>query len=467
MKLANLAVIAIFVLAACSKGGSYKAETNNVPQLPDNFISEIHVQEAAFDADWQNEEVKVLHSAATYTHTSDIILIAHAGGAVHGYENTNSIEAIRNAHVQNFRYIELDMIVTSDGKTVLKHSWETAANVFGGLGNGTMSYHEFMNHTIHGRFTPTDLYMLIAFLKENPGPRIITDTKDTDYNVLYEIALKFPEQMYRFIPQVYRFGDSQRIRALGFEDIILTTYMLRVRDPVQIREYALQNGIYAVGIPDDLATGNFIARLNPGKVQVFVHTVDDIYRARYLRSLGVQMLMTAFLTYNDDLTCILRVESPLRDYFISVESNIQSLYPSELELAEAAVFYRMGNPVYVSFGTPLPISGSMDRMVEIFTSPISGQTYFAARNFSCLAENIRFSSSNNNLRINANGQEHVLGTGDFHIYRSVAFVSQAFVEKLFGLIILRCEDYIVLAPQSDIYFEEELLHVAREIFGTS
>ena len=473
MKYVCLAFVALFLLAGCKESEIYEKSYNYEPQTLSFYVHDVSVQEISTDVIMEIDKVErsydvlEMYSISMYAHTSEITLIAHAGGAVHGYESTNSIEAIKNAHNLNFRYIELDMIITSDGRVVLKHSWETAANIFGGMGNDIMSYYEFMGQTIHGRFTPTDICMLIAFLGENPGPRIVTDTKDTDYAALYEIALRFPEYMYRFIPQVYQFGDANRIRALGFDDIILTSYMLRNRDPVLMRDYVLQNDIYAVGIPDALATAAFVAELDPSSVQIFVHTVDDINRAEYLMGLGVQMIMTAFLAYTDDLTCIQLTASPLNNYYSLVATNIQNLNQSEKEFAEIAIFYRMGNPVYVIFGEALPISGDMNRMVEIFVSSISGYTYFALRNFNKLTEDIMFNGHNRSLHININGRVYLLSGDDFHIYRSSAFVSEALVEELFGLKMIRCLDYIVLVPYGYTHFEEELFHVARKIFKST
>ena len=475
MKYACLAVLTVIFLTACVESGNFATTHQYKPQVA---CYQIGFQAAGMDICFEHNSPSIMelktrpeyvpeidYSPIDYTpivHTSDVILIAHAGGQVHGYEGANTIEAIRNAHSQNFRYIELDMITTSDRRIVLKHSWRTAGNIFGGARNGIMSHYEFMGQSTYGRFTPTDLCMLIAFLEENPGPRIITDTKATNYAALYEIASRFPEFMYRFIPQVYQFGDARRIRALGFEDIILTSYMMADHNPGQIRDYALQNGLYAVGIPDGLATRAFISALNPSMVRIFVHTIDDIARAEQLMDLGVQMLMTGFLTYTDELDGIRLADSPLPVYFDMVVANMYNLNESERNLAAIAKFYRMKNPVFVIAGRAQPISGSKNMMVEIFTS--RNQVYFALRNFVVLTESVRMDGSSRHIRVD--GSTHVLRREDYHIFRGFAFISEDLVESIFGLRVLRCGDYIAIVRSDDAHLGDELLHVARKVFAS-
>ena len=407
-------------------------------------------------------EYEFFDEEISFSHTAGVALIAHAGGALYGYTGTNSIEAIKNANSLRFRYIELDMITTSDGQIVLKHSWHTAGRLFSGAGDSVMGYDEFMGRSIHRRFTPTNLPMLIDFLRENPEPRIITDTKATDYAALYEIAANFPELMYRFIPQVYRFGDAYRIRNLGFDDIILTTYMFGRVDPALVRDYAISNNLYAVGIPDQLATEDFLSELDLNLVRIFVHTIDDLERAKHLKSLGVQMLMTGFLTYTYDLSCIMRPYSLLLLNLESAVANIKNLDGHKKSLIGEVMFYRLKSPVYFRFGEVLPVSGCVG-MAEIFIHQ-TGEAFFAIRNFQKMMDSLVFDNASHTIRLSVSVDTYVLTGDDFYLYRNLAFVSESLIESLFGLNILRSGDYFAIIPFDSHMDEEELFFVARKLF---
>ena len=54
---------------------------------------------------------------------SGVSLIAHAGGAVDGVSMTNSYEALCTARDNGYKYIELDLLFTSDSVLVAMHDW--------------------------------------------------------------------------------------------------------------------------------------------------------------------------------------------------------------------------------------------------------------------------------------------------------------------------------------------------------
>lgn len=48
--------------------------------------------------------------------------IAHAGGEIDGFSYTNSVEAVINSINNEFKYIELDISLTTDSQLVCMHS---------------------------------------------------------------------------------------------------------------------------------------------------------------------------------------------------------------------------------------------------------------------------------------------------------------------------------------------------------
>ena len=52
------------------------------------------------------------------------ILIAHAGGSLYGRTYLNSKEAVENSIINGFKYIELDLLETTDEDLLAAHSWK-------------------------------------------------------------------------------------------------------------------------------------------------------------------------------------------------------------------------------------------------------------------------------------------------------------------------------------------------------
>jgi len=399
-------------------------------------------------------------------HTAGIALVAHAGGAVAGYEGSNSLEAMQSAGARNLRYIELDMILTSDDIVVLNHSWHTLGDRIPGVRSEIMTYTEFMEQRIFNQFTAVDLDMLIEFLRQNPEPRIITDTKDTNYAALYAIARFFPEYKYRFIPQVYAFGDAMRIRELGFEDIILTVYMMPAehRDPAQIHNYAVENELYAVTIPDDLAEVFLEQQARADEMRYMVHTTNSVARAYELHRLGVYAVYTGFLTYSGDLTYITYIPLPVRDYLSRISANAQRFSRDRQHILRAAMFYKINVPAYAHMGAAEPIWAEYF-VAAPFISPITGQVYFVDRHFADHDENREFSNYTLSI-VGQSGQTYTI-SGEYYelfLYRGIIFISEAAVEDVFGFDVLRRGDYVVVIPRNNIYSEKELFEVAELLF---
>ena len=391
------------------------------------------------------------------------VLVAHAGGAVHGWPDSNSLEALENAVASGFEYIELDMILTSDGVVVLNHNWENIANRIPGVANGVMSHEEFIGHRIFGRLTPLDLEGLIGFLAENPGPRIITDTKDTDYAALYFIAEYYPEFIYRFIPQAYQFADVARIRRLGFEDIILTIYMMPTvdRNPGRIRDFAEEQGLYAVVLPYFMATPYFLAQLNMNEMRHIVHTIDRSHHTMEFYEMGFYGVYTGFLAPGGDDGVSVRVGPPVRQYARRMADNMRG----QGNVWADAIFYKLGVPAYVHGGEVRPV-WAYYLMTAPFESPVTGLVYMTLRNFDPYIEERRWQADTGTLRIAARGAVHYLNMADKEIflYRDMLFISQEIVERVFGFAVLRDGDYIVVVKNDRGMAAGDFFDAAAMIF---
>ncbi|MDR2167142.1 MAG: hypothetical protein LBE35_04740 [Clostridiales bacterium] len=402
-------------------------------------------------------------------HSTGLALVAHAAAAIEGYENSNSLEALANAASLQFRYIELDMITSGDGKIVLNHSWNTISNRIPGIRDGIMTYEEFMGHRIFNRFTPMNLDMLMCFLRENPGPRIITDTKATNYAALYAIAEYFPELRYRFIPQVYSFESVARIRALGFEDIILTVYMMGPanRNPQEIHRFAVANELYAVTIPDSLAVPSFVSQLGMYEMRYMVHTIDCVNRAAQLYEMGFYAIYTGFLIYSDNLSNIRPAAWPTVHYLQRLLGNLENLTSEQVDMLSVALIYKIDVPAYIHRGQASPVWANY-LVSAPFISPINGQVYFVDRHFTeFYAQGREFISHYRVLNIEKSGRIYAIGSTCFYelfLYRNMVFISESVVEEIFDFNVLHQDDYILVIQAGYNHLAEELFKIAKELF---
>ena len=418
--------------------------------------------------------------ASPATVPEPLILVAHAAGTLDGYAGSNSLEALRHSAALGHSYIEVDMITTSDGYIVLNHSWEHVSNRIPGIEDGIMSYEDFMGQRIHNRFSPTDLDMLIKFMAENPEIRIITDTKETDYAALYEIAERFPEYRDRFIAQVYHFDNVARIRSLGFDDIMIGVYLMPYemrRQAAEINRLALLHDVFAVSVPDVLLTAEYLAQLDTGRMRFISHNVECLSRARELREHGFYGIYSAFLAYSTNSPIPRLRVSPIPAYKMRLKSNISAIKGATDSATEsrqhntlsALILYQINTPVYLHKG--IVTSVRTDAVAAPFISPLNDMLYLPARHFfrystghEWLAEErlLHLSIAGNygeEIHFTLKGEDH-----DLFLYRDMVFLSESAIAEIFSYRILRQNSYIALIPKQNSFSEAYLIELTKQVF---
>ena len=109
-------------------------------------------------------------------------LIAHAGGAVDNNIYTNSREAIERSIKSGRKYIEIDLIKTSDGEYVAGHDWELVNKMTGRKGDKPLSKQEFLSSKLHGKYTPMSIDDIAELFEKYPDWIMLVDKiRDLDY----------------------------------------------------------------------------------------------------------------------------------------------------------------------------------------------------------------------------------------------------------------------------------------------
>lgn len=121
--------------------------------------------------------------------------IAHGGG-VGDLHYTNSEEGVEDALKKGFRFIELDLMLTTDGHIVAGHNWRDLKETCGveTPDNEPLSYKDFCNLRQRSpRLHPLDEIGIVRVMKQNPQLYLVVD-KIKKYDVLME-KIPFPERM--------------------------------------------------------------------------------------------------------------------------------------------------------------------------------------------------------------------------------------------------------------------------------
>ena len=117
------------------------------------------------------------------------------GGMENTYTYTNSIDALRTCYEEGYRFFEVDISLTSDGKPVCAHAatvdgeenvwrkveWEKRLGQKYDPDHTLASYDEFMSFTIQGKFKATDFADIVEFMSEHKDMYIMLDVNNRSY----------------------------------------------------------------------------------------------------------------------------------------------------------------------------------------------------------------------------------------------------------------------------------------------
>lgn len=140
--------------------------------------------------------------------------IAHAGGCIDGLMYTNSLEALNDSIHNNFRFIELDLLETADGRIVAAHDWELFSKLTGIHTEKLMrmTCKEIQQLNLANKYTILDGETIARIVKENPQIILVTD-KITNYDLLIK-TIPYPEQM---IVETFNAGQYFKAKDKGIK----------------------------------------------------------------------------------------------------------------------------------------------------------------------------------------------------------------------------------------------------------
>lgn len=142
--------------------------------------------------------------------------IAHAGGSIDGQKYLNCKEGLLQSLKNGYKYIEVDLALTSDSAVVCLHDWQhfkTLASV--DIDNEPMSLQEFQQQKILGKFTPLTLNDVISIQKEHPF--IIVTDKISNPDILNRYFLDNRDYV---MVEAFSFADYLQLKECGYTPMI-------------------------------------------------------------------------------------------------------------------------------------------------------------------------------------------------------------------------------------------------------
>ncbi len=234
-------------------------------------------------------------SSKTVTDAKPPELIAHSGGQIYGYRLTNSKEAIDLAYKNDFRYIELDFELTSDGEYVLLHDWESMSMRMIGK-SGAITKDEFLSSEVFRDLTLLDLDGLLKWLKKHKDCHIITDVKCDNYAFIDKIA-SLDEFKDNFIVQTYSYEEYDYAKSKGIKNVILTLYRM-LADEAEVIKFAKEKKPWGITFAEFYATETLLGALKENGIPTYLHTVNDYYIYLKYKKLGLHGIYTNYFVAN-------------------------------------------------------------------------------------------------------------------------------------------------------------------------
>ena len=226
--------------------------------------------------------------------------IIHAGGRYlcgdgKSRSYTNSAEALVHAYRAGQRVIEFDITMTTDGHLACIHDWlhEFASSITDGV---PLSLAEWMDTRVKGDLTPLCAESLAGFMREHPDLYVVTDVKDDNAAAVRELARVCPDIQDRFIIQIYKESEYDKVQSCGFTNIIYTLYNLdqaAKMDYERLTAFAASHPLVGYTYPlSYFRMEGYNEGIAGAGVPLFVHTVNGAEAQEACYAAGITAVYT-------------------------------------------------------------------------------------------------------------------------------------------------------------------------------
>lgn len=233
-------------------------------------------------------------------------LIAHGMGAIGDLTIPNCLESFLVQYEAGIRVFEVDLRLTRDVQVVLRHDWWSTWQ------EGIDWVHiptreKFVSEKIKGEYTPLSFRDLLLLMEEYPDICVITDSKFTEsdiFSIQFDAMLADAHELgltYLFDRIVVQVYDGNMRTGLNniypFPHYIYTLYQDATFKGTtdSFREkaaYCADRGIEGITMDEYWWKSSFAAIAEEYGIGVYVHTVNDIDKAKKYLNEGVSGIYT-------------------------------------------------------------------------------------------------------------------------------------------------------------------------------
>jgi len=238
-------------------------------------------------------------------------MIAHAMGGINGHDYTNSYEAFLVNYEKGHRVFEVDLILTEDGKLAARHDWlaYTADLLQPGLPEDkkgvSLTLRDFKGFPILDKYKALSFKDIVKLMQTYPDIYLITDTKETDTDLVREqfrlimegAETVDPAILNRIIPELYTEEMVETVKDIyPFPNKLYSLYQ-SADSMEEIVSFVREQGIQTVAMPVERVQmmPDLMEGLNSLGVKTYVHSVNSEEEIRAMTDLGVYGVYTDFL----------------------------------------------------------------------------------------------------------------------------------------------------------------------------
>ena len=200
----------------------------------------------------------------------------------------------------------MDLRLTTDNVLVGRHKWGPNLSDPLSTKGDAVSYKEFKNTKLYGRYTPTSFLDMLNLMDKYSDFYLMTDTKSHDtatvkrqFSTLVQVAKKTGKEKYldRIIVQIYDKNMFYTVKKIyPFKHFVYTTYQQPDAAFYRSVAFCKKNGIEGLTSPESDVNDYRLELLAKEEIYSFTHTVNSVYFAKEYMKLGVYGIYSDFLT---------------------------------------------------------------------------------------------------------------------------------------------------------------------------
>lgn len=241
------------------------------------------------------------------------VTIAHALGEVDGKTYLNSPEGFVKYYEKGVRLFEVDLVKTSDGVWVCRHSWNQSMGQWETKGKNILSEADFLSRPLYGTYETMTLKDLFLLLKQYPDAFVLLDSKQysirnyqktiEDYVEYMEIAKEADarEALDQLIPEIYNEAMFPGTALLyQFPSYIYSLWQeYSLEELEHIADFCKEKGIPAVTVYREYWTEEIQQIFSRREIFVYVYTVNEVAEAENYLQAGAAGICTDSILRED------------------------------------------------------------------------------------------------------------------------------------------------------------------------